>query len=298
MLTTGNVPIPKVNTDFLYLTDFNSSVVTGLLTASSIATGDTVWSTKFNRNASYLDIISALGSGALAVANGLVPSAGTGLNASISAGSAIIGCPVQKKAATVVAVNASATNYIWLSQAGTFTVVANSITPPAGKQCYLGAAITSGSAVTSVDLAGVVYLLNGTVYRIVGDVGIPVDTPPATWRGLTETTTGVYYWNGTAFINFSVKTSYLAIVGAKSDADYTLIAGEYSIKTLKLAWTGWTGAHNVIVPTAVGEWYIINATGQAATIKTTAGTGIAIASTKTAKVLCDGTNVIRLTGDI
>jgi len=61
-----------------------------------------------------------------------------------------------------------------------------------------------------------------------------------------------------------------------------------------------TANRNLVVPTVVGEWYVTNSTtgGQTITIKTAAGTGIAIANGKTALVECDGVNVLRLTADV
>ena len=121
---------------------------------------------------------------------------------------------------------------------------------------------------------------------------------------------GLYLLWGTATTDGSTVTAvtnnrvwlqgegYVGVTGAKSDADYTLADAEHTVRCVRFGWTGWTGGHNVIVPTyAGGRWHVINATGQTATVKTAAGTGIAVASTKSATLLCDGTNVVRLTAD-
>lgn len=95
-----------------------------------------------------------------------------------------------------------------------------------------------------------------------------------------------------------VQSGYVAITGAKADSDYTAADTEHTCKVLRCAWTGWTGGKNLILPLhAGGRWEIINLTGQTLTAKAASGTGIAIASTKAATVLCDGTNIIRLTAD-
>jgi hypothetical protein len=89
-----------------------------------------------------------------------------------------------------------------------------------------------------------------------------------------------------------------AIAGAKADTNIVLGATEYDGIWINLGWTGWTGAHNVVVPlTADAVWIITNGTGYAATIIGATGTGIAIANGKTALVGCDGTNIVRLTAD-
>jgi hypothetical protein len=85
-----------------------------------------------------------------------------------------------------------------------------------------------------------------------------------------------------------------------TDADLTLSSAQYQIPVLTLTGT-LTAGRNVIVPTTPkGLWIVTNSTtgGFAVTVKTSAGTGIAVANGKTAMVRTDGTNVIRVTGDI
>ena len=59
------------------------------------------------------------------------------------------------------------------------------------------------------------------------------------------------------------------------------------------------GAINVVVATLTKQWIFFNNTtgGFAMTVKTTGGSGIAIAAGKRAIVYCDGTNVVRVTAD-
>ena len=75
--------------------------------------------------------------------------------------------------------------------------------------------------------------------------------------------------------------------------DWTLSAAEL-LKTVHKP-TNASGGVNAIIPATAGIPYVfINATGQALTVKTAAGSGVAITSAKTAIVMADGTNVIAL----
>jgi anti-sigma-K factor RskA len=83
---------------------------------------------------------------------------------------------------------------------------------------------------------------------------------------------------------------------AGAAADWTLSAAE--IKTMFLSTSNSSGATNIIAPTTANKVYILyNATASACTIKTAAGTGVEVATTKTAVVRCDGTNYVRVTAD-
>lgn len=80
-----------------------------------------------------------------------------------------------------------------------------------------------------------------------------------------------------------------------SQTAWTLSAAELLLPVHKP--TNASGAVDAIVATTIRPYIFINATGQALTVKTAAGTGITIANTKAATVMSDGTNVIRLTPD-
>jgi hypothetical protein len=90
-------------------------------------------------------------------------------------------------------------------------------------------------------------------------------------------------------INFTVGThSY-----GSGHADWTLSAAELLVPCHKP--TAADQAVNAIVATATIRPYVfVNATGQALTVKTATGSGVAITSGKTAIVMSDGTNVIAL----
>jgi len=82
-------------------------------------------------------------------------------------------------------------------------------------------------------------------------------------------------------------------VNVAGSGDYTLSGAELNKISYKL--TGvLTGNRNVIVPTAVQEYWVNNATTGAftLTVKTAAGTGITITQGSSAILYCDGTDVV------
>lgn len=84
-----------------------------------------------------------------------------------------------------------------------------------------------------------------------------------------------------------------ATITPTSDADYTLTASENLYGRFTLVDGSWTATHNIIVDTSIREIVVDNSTGTyTATIKTSAGTGIAVIAGGFAILYCDGTNVI------
>lgn len=87
---------------------------------------------------------------------------------------------------------------------------------------------------------------------------------------------------------------------ALPDADYTLLTTttpkEWQYGILKFTGT-LTAARNVIVPTNKKEYTVVNSTvgGFAVTVKTLAGTGIAVLNGATAILRSDGTNIVGVT---
>lgn len=77
----------------------------------------------------------------------------------------------------------------------------------------------------------------------------------------------------------------------------TLTAAQYECPVILVTGTP-GGAFNVIGPTTADAWFeVYNGTNGALTFKTSAGTGVTIATTKTAQIRCDGTNYVRCTLD-
>lgn len=115
--------------------------------------------------------------------------------------------------------------------------------------------------------------LNGT--------STPLTTPVVTGGVITD---GVQTWTASPH-------DY-----AGAAVDWTLSAAEL-LKPYHLP-TNANGAVNAIVAAATKRpYWFTNTTGQALTVKTPSGSGIVIANTKTACVMSNGTNVIRLTAD-
>lgn len=82
-------------------------------------------------------------------------------------------------------------------------------------------------------------------------------------------------------------------------ADWKLTDDEQKATVLSLAGkTDTTGAGAIAIPTAGKIFIVINATAQTITVKATGKTGVAVASTKTAIVIGDGTDFIRVTADV
>lgn len=84
-----------------------------------------------------------------------------------------------------------------------------------------------------------------------------------------------------------------------ADADYTLLTTEMAKVIITVVAGSWTSGHNVIVPNGAGSvWHFSNSTGFSMTVKTAAGTGIAIANGRAAWIRSNGTNCRRMTADI
>ena len=90
-----------------------------------------------------------------------------------------------------------------------------------------------------------------------------------------------------------VSTFSYTSISIAGTGDYTLSAAEYAKTAIKLTGT-LTGNRNVIVPAAVRDYWINNATSGAfsVTVKTAAGSGVAVTQSKKSTLYCDGTDVI------
>lgn len=74
---------------------------------------------------------------------------------------------------------------------------------------------------------------------------------------------------------------------------YTLTSAEYAKVALKFTGT-LTGNRTIVVPTAIRDYWVNNATSGAftLTVKTASGSGVAVTQGKSATLYCDGTDVI------
>ncbi len=86
---------------------------------------------------------------------------------------------------------------------------------------------------------------------------------------------------------------------ATAHADKTYTATDLpSTPTVRITLTAADAAANLILPAAVNKLYVIvNTSGWAITVKVTGQTGIVVASTMTAILMSNGTDVVRLTAD-
>lgn len=103
-----------------------------------------------------------------------------------------------------------------------------------------------------------------------------------------------YYTLGFGSGGGSSGTSFAYItINVAGSGNYTLAGAELNKVSYKF--TGvLTGNRNIIVPTAVQEYWVNNATTGAfsLTVKTAAGTGITVTQGSSAILYCDGTNVV------
>ena len=116
-------------------------------------------------------------------------------------------------------------------------------------------------------------------------------------KDTTQTLTGKTLTSPTLTDSILANPAMVFEIGAHNynagTTDWTLSAAELLKMVHKPTNAG--GGVNAIIPTTAGKPYVfINATGQALTVKTAAGTGVAITNGKTAIVMADGTNVIAL----
>jgi len=123
---------------------------------------------------------------------------------------------------------------------------------------------------------------------------------PGYWRiGRAVTgTASITTWYDDRFLNFAQQTRMLTRAFT-TDANYTATAAEADVDVINISAGVVTATRDFIVPVAFPkEWWVINNTAQSVRIIGATGTGITIATLKTAKLLADGTNVRRLTADV
>lgn len=122
---------------------------------------------------------------------------------------------------------------------------------------------------------------------------------PGYWRiGRAVTgTASITTWYDDRYLGFGQQTRLLT-KAFPSDANYTLTQPEADVDVISISAGTITTTRDFIVPvTFPKEWTVINKTAQSVRIIGATGTGITIATLKTAKVMADGTNVVRITAD-
>ena len=123
---------------------------------------------------------------------------------------------------------------------------------------------------------------------------------PGYWRiGRAVTgTASITTWYDDRFLNFGQQTRMLTRA-FPTDANYTALAAEVDVDVINISAGVVTATRNFIVPvTFPKQWTVINNTAQSVQVIGATGTGITIATLKTAIVMADGTNVRRITADV
>ena len=123
---------------------------------------------------------------------------------------------------------------------------------------------------------------------------------PGYWRiGCAVTgTASITTWYDDRYLGFG-KQTWLLTKAFPSDANYTLTQPEAEADVISITAGTITTTRDFIVPIAFPKtWVVINNTAQSVRIIGATGTGITIATTKTAMVMANGTNVVRLTADV
>jgi hypothetical protein len=202
----------------MFISDYNAgSALPDYVGAFHVETGDTFWSSKFNRNAAYLDILSQSGCGMIAISDGLNVSTVSGLTVSVAPGTALINGIIQNKNSTNVVVNNNTTNYLWFKKDGTFEVTTTTTPPASMPSIYIGLVVTVSGSVTVTDKSGVVYNKSGVMYRETNDTYSPTGTIDSSLFVVTKTKAGSYLWDGAIFNSVSPIKEIQAVTANKTE---------------------------------------------------------------------------------
>ena len=122
---------------------------------------------------------------------------------------------------------------------------------------------------------------------------------PGYWRiGRAVTgTASITTWYDDRYLGFGQQTRMLT-KAFPTDANYTATAAEVDVDWINISAGTVTATRDFIVPiTFPKQWIVTNNTSQSVRIIGATGTGITIATLKTALVAANGTNVVRITSD-
>lgn len=123
---------------------------------------------------------------------------------------------------------------------------------------------------------------------------------PGYWRigrAVTGTAT-ITTWYDDRFLNFGQQTRMLTRA-FPTDANYTALAAEVDVDVISITAGVISTTRDFIVPMAFPKmWTVINNTAQSVRVIGPTGTGVTIATLKTAMVMANGTNVVRITPDV
>lgn len=170
---------------------------------------------------------------------------------------------------------------------------------------YHGGKISINGVVTTIADGTLVLIGSTTNYVEVNPVtgALSKNTSaytPGYWR-IGRAVTGsasITTWYDDRFLNFG-KQTWLLTKAFPSDANYTLTQPEAEADVISITAGVISTTRDFIVPIVFPKtWTVINNTAQSVRIIGSSGTGITIATVKTATVMANGTNVIRLTADV
>lgn len=163
---------------------------------------------------------------------------------------------------------------------------------------YYGATILVGGAPTQVAGGTLTLTANATVYieaKVTGEVTqnnvgwtpgrIPLYKVTTGSNGPTSWIDMRAVWRGVKQMATLTVTGDTAFQNAESNCDIVKLTGTPS------------AAFNVTIPAGPWEFAIINATGQDAKLSTGTAAVVTVGAGKAAKVIADGTDVLRLTAD-
>jgi hypothetical protein len=178
-----------------------------------------------------------------------------------------------------------------MSQSGTLSY-RTTTTSPGANYLYIGNCTTSGGNVTVVDYSGVLYILGSTSSRTTSDVAAPGDSPGIIGL-LSVTLGGAYIWDGTYHRSLgrlgraaiSVPGTTLTLSNIQAQGNFLDLSGTPG------------GAATITLPIIAGLQYTVRngvSGGYSATLQGATGSGVTIANNKTAIIIYDGTNWIRV----
>lgn len=301
-LTAANCPAPQALGTAVYSDDYCVSITPGLplqdspygysgVTQSAVGT---ISSSQVNYSLAQLSQVAKYGAGGYGVASGYTYSSATGLTVTVAAGIAMIDGPVESKTSQTIVVDDNASVWVWLKQDGTLTKSTSTSVPTGGKVA-LFRVTTSGGSVTANDQSGVVSIVpGGGLWRQTADAGAPTDSPPASIRLYTLTAGGVYFWDGTRHLSVG-DSGRQAFSVASGNVTLTLTQCMGSV--LEATGTPGTARTVNVLPIDGKAWDVYNASDSAVTFKVTGLTGITVATTKRARLYCNGTDIFRVSAD-
>lgn len=167
---------------------------------------------------------------------------------------------------------------------------------------YYGGVVSIDGVLTQIDNGTITLSVNTLNYVEVTRAGVVSKNTTAFTPGsirLYTVVTGAS--TATSYTDFRTWANLQCVAGLKaialSDANTTLTASQACNNILEFSGT-LTAQRNIVVPLSPQQWTIYNGSTQGLQIIGATGAGVVIATTKTAIVYSNGTNVRRVTADV